>query len=62
MEYVDNSLDDTEKAYRANGDRYPREISIRVRIDRKNRRVAVVDNCREAAAGMLGLSRTSPRA
>lgn len=46
MEYVDNSLDDAEEVYRANGDRYPREISIRVRIDRKNRRVAVVDNCR----------------
>lgn len=46
MEYVDNSLDDAEELFRAGKDRYPREILIRVRIDRKNRRVAVVDNCR----------------
>ncbi len=46
MEYVDNSLDDAEEVYRAGGDRYPEGVVIRVRINKKRRHVAVMDNCR----------------
>lgn len=46
MEYVDNSLDDAEQVFRDSGGRYPEPVNIRVRIDRKEKRVAVMDNCR----------------
>ncbi len=46
MEYVDNSLDDAEELFRASGERYPGPIFIRVRINKKQKQVAVMDNCR----------------
>jgi len=46
MEYVDNSLDDAEEVFRANGERYPEPVNIRVRINKKSKQVAVMDNCR----------------
>ena len=46
MEYVDNALDDAEALYRENGDAYPYPIHIAITIDRANRAIAVLDNCR----------------
>jgi hypothetical protein len=46
MEYVDNSLDDAEEVFRANGERYPEPVNIRVRINKKGKQVAVMDSCR----------------
>lgn len=46
MEYVDNALDNAEALFRENGDAYPYPIRIEITIDRANRAVAVLDNCR----------------
>ena len=46
MEYVDNALDDAEALYRENGNAYPYPIQIDITIDRTNRAITVLDNCR----------------
>lgn len=46
MEYVDNALDDAEALYRESGNAYPYPIHIDITIDRTNRAVTVLDNCR----------------
>lgn len=46
MEYVDNALDDAEALYRENGNAYPYPIQIDITIDRANRAISVLDNCR----------------
>ncbi len=45
MEYVDNALDDAEEIYHEHGC-YPQSIEISVSIDRENKRVEILDNCR----------------
>lgn len=46
LEYVDNALDDAEALYRANGNAYPRLVTIDIIIDPGARTVTVRDNCR----------------
>lgn len=46
MEYVDNALDDAEALYRQNGAAYPYPVRIDITIDRVNRAITVLDNCR----------------
>ena len=46
MEYVDNALDDAEALYRDNGGVYPYPIHIELMIDREQRAVSILDNCR----------------
>ena len=46
MEYVDNSIDDADDMAKDNNGKYPYNIKIKVIIDRENRRIIIVDNCR----------------
>ncbi len=46
MEYVDNALDDAEALYRDNGGVYPYPIHIDLTLDREQRAVSILDNCR----------------
>lgn len=46
MEYVDNSLDDADDAARSNCEEYPYLIKIKVIIDKKERLIKIIDNCR----------------
>jgi len=46
MEFIDNSIDDAEQVYRANQFTYPSLVEIKVIIDRKNKSLRIIDNCR----------------
>jgi hypothetical protein len=46
MEYIDNSLDDAEELFRANGGSYPYPVLIRLHLDTRRHVVTVSDNCR----------------
>ncbi len=53
MEYIDNSLDSAEHLWVETGGKYPRDISVVVKIDTLNKTVMVQDNCRGMTRGSL---------
>jgi len=53
MEFVDNSFDDVEMFFDNSTNSYTRQVTIRVVVDRDQRSIVVIDNCRGMEADKL---------